>query len=76
MIVRFDIEVRVAYIRCPECGEQVSSKAYNCPHCGCPMPLFGGGKAKAKKHAVLAGVGCLGLIAVIAAAYLLVTRVL
>lgn len=27
----------MALIHCPECGAQISDKAVQCPHCGCPM---------------------------------------
>lgn len=27
----------MAMIQCPECGNQVSDKAANCIHCGCPI---------------------------------------
>lgn len=27
----------MAIIPCPECGKQISDKAYNCIHCGCPI---------------------------------------
>lgn len=27
----------MALIECKECGGTVSSKAYSCPHCGCPI---------------------------------------
>lgn len=31
------MEVRMALIKCPECGKEISDSAYNCPGCGCPM---------------------------------------
>lgn len=27
----------MAIIKCPECGKEVSNKAKNCVHCGCPI---------------------------------------
>ena len=30
----------MSLIDCPECGEQISSKAYACPHCGLPAEYF------------------------------------
>lgn len=30
-------EEGVALIKCPECEQDVSSKAKACPHCGCPL---------------------------------------
>ena len=27
----------MALIKCGECGREVSDKAVNCPHCGCPI---------------------------------------
>lgn len=27
----------MALIKCSECGREVSDKAGNCPHCGCPI---------------------------------------
>lgn len=27
----------MAMIKCPECGQEVSSMAKNCPKCGCPI---------------------------------------
>ena len=29
----------MALMQCPECGHEVSDKAGNCPHCGCPISL-------------------------------------
>jgi len=29
----------MALINCPECGKEVSDKAYTCPHCGNPMSI-------------------------------------
>ncbi len=30
----------MALITCPECGNQVSDKADNCVHCGCPIKII------------------------------------
>ena len=30
-------EVNAMLSKCPECGLQISDKAYVCPHCGCPL---------------------------------------
>ncbi|MDR0515986.1 MAG: zinc ribbon domain-containing protein, partial [Fibromonadaceae bacterium] len=30
----------MALIKCPECEKQISDKAENCPHCGCPKQYF------------------------------------
>ena len=30
-------DVKMALVRCPECGREVSDKAAACIHCGCPM---------------------------------------
>ena len=30
----------MSMIQCPECGKEVSDKAYTCPHCGYPMQPF------------------------------------
>lgn len=27
----------MALIKCPECGNEISDKAYSCPKCGCPI---------------------------------------
>lgn len=27
----------MALMKCTECSREVSSKAYSCPHCGCPI---------------------------------------
>ncbi len=27
----------MALIKCPECGQNVSTSAYSCPHCGYPL---------------------------------------
>lgn len=27
----------MALIQCPECNKEISDKAINCPHCGCPL---------------------------------------
>ena len=27
----------MALISCPECGKEISDKAFACPHCGNPM---------------------------------------
>lgn len=27
----------MALITCPECGKEISSKAFTCPNCGCPI---------------------------------------
>ena len=27
----------MSLIKCPECGEEISSLAESCPHCGCPL---------------------------------------
>ena len=29
----------MALIKCSECGKEISDKATNCVHCGCPIPL-------------------------------------
>lgn len=33
----------MALIECPECKNQISDKAYACPHCGLPGSFFDGG---------------------------------
>ena len=30
----------MALIKCPECGNSISSEATNCPHCGCPKSRY------------------------------------
>ena len=30
----------MALINCPECGKEVSDKAPECPHCGCPKEYY------------------------------------
>lgn len=30
----------MALIKCPECGKEVSDKAYNCPNCGYPFDEY------------------------------------
>lgn len=30
----------MALIKCPECGKEISTKAYKCPNCGCPASEF------------------------------------
>ena len=27
----------MSLIKCPECGNEISDKAYSCPKCGCPI---------------------------------------
>ncbi len=27
----------MALIKCTECGNEISEKAEQCPHCGCPL---------------------------------------
>ena len=27
----------MSLIKCPECGDEISDKAYSCPKCGCPI---------------------------------------
>ena len=27
----------MALLKCPECSQEVSSRATSCPHCGCPI---------------------------------------
>lgn len=29
----------MALIKCSECGKEISDKATNCPHCGCPISI-------------------------------------
>lgn len=36
----------MALIKCPECGEAVSSKAKACVHCGCPLDAPGWEEAR------------------------------
>ena len=31
----------MALIKCPDCGKEVSDKAKNCIHCGCPLNPYG-----------------------------------
>ena len=28
---------KMALIKCPECGKEISDKATSCPNCGCPV---------------------------------------
>lgn len=32
-------EEKMALIKCPECGKEISDKASNCPNCGCPIKI-------------------------------------
>jgi hypothetical protein len=41
-------------MRCPECREQVSSRAIACPHCGYPIGGEDGGGEKLSRISILA----------------------
>lgn len=41
-------------VQCPECGNEVSSKASDCPHCGYPL------SARPESNAQKENIGCLG----------------
>ena len=58
----------MALIVCPECNEQVSNKADNCPNCGCPIK--GGFLGKAGTERTL-NTGCLIIIFVVVVLFLL-----
>ena len=29
----------MAFVKCPECGKEISDKATQCIHCGCPIEI-------------------------------------
>ncbi len=41
-------------MRCPECREQVSSRAISCPHCGYPIEGEDGGEERLSRVSILA----------------------
>ena len=47
----------MALIKCTECGNEISEKAEQCPHCGCPLiPLTKDGKKKDSPLSIVAAV--------------------
>ena len=36
-IVQKEENIVMAMISCPECGKQISDRAFSCPNCGCPI---------------------------------------
>ena len=54
----------MSLIRCPECGEKVSSKANSCPNCGLPDPANPAAtkRMKIKEKEKQQAVGCLILV--------------
>lgn len=60
----------MALIKCPECGKEISDKAGNCPHCGCPI----GNKTDNNKHhkkklLIIAAVVIIIIIAIVGAVF-------
>lgn len=47
----------MALIKCPECGKEVSSRAFDCPHCGCPVNDGTHGNVVIKLTALNSGTG-------------------
>jgi len=34
-----DVDSEMALIKCPDCGKEITDKATNCVHCGCPINI-------------------------------------
>lgn len=79
----------MALMQCPECGHEVSDKAENCPHCGCPISpspsvhesqpvhitdIKLSGSPKTRKKAILISISSLCLLAVVVGVVLAVNH--
>ena len=53
----------MALASCRECGQQVSTEANTCPHCGTGDPT--GKERQKKKHTTQGCLGCLGVLGVL-----------